>query len=152
MAVKLKDIFTDWEPSRKELDDMVKLLTDSQLDWFPERGKNSIGDLLRHISEAEHWWFGTVILGKDDYKDLKKDDAPDIESILKHLEKSHTLVEQVLKNETLDSWTEKKFRVEWRKEDLILRDIIWHVAEHEMRHRGQILMLMRLQGLEPPVI
>jgi uncharacterized damage-inducible protein DinB len=127
-------------------------MTVSQLDWVPEGGKNSIGDLLRHISETELWWFGNVILGNDNYKDLTKEAAPDIDSILTHLEKNHELVIQVLEKETTDTWTGKKFRVEWRDEDLILRDIVWHVAEHEMRHRGQIMMMMRLQGIVPPVV
>jgi hypothetical protein len=30
------------------------------------------------------------------------------------------------------------------------RSLVWHVVEHQARHRGQIFMLMRMQGLEVP--
>ena len=30
------------------------------------------------------------------------------------------------------------------------RWLVWHVVEHQARHRGQIFMLMRMQGIEVP--
>ncbi|UCD17565.1 MAG: DinB family protein, partial [Candidatus Zixiibacteriota bacterium] len=115
-----------------------------------EGGKNSIGDLLRHISGAERWWFDAVITGGSFGKDLPRDEAPAADIIVRKLNESHRLVVQVLKRETIDDWEKKSFKVPIRDEVLTLREITWHVAEHEMRHRGQIFMMMRLQGITPP--
>ena len=124
-------------------------LTQAHLDWLPPGGKNSIGDLLRHISETEIWWIHHVVLKNADYHDLTREMAPDIDSILTELEKSHKYVLEVLESKTIDHFDEI-YTIPDFKETFSLYWILWHTIEHEMRHRGQIFMMMRLQGIAPP--
>jgi uncharacterized damage-inducible protein DinB len=149
MVVKLSDLFSIWETVRRQMVDAVQVLDEKQLDWLPEGGKNSIGDLLRHIAEIENWWFGVVILKQKKLRSVTRESAPGIADILKELEFSHKQVTGVLEKETIESWDKKDYKFE-SGEVLTMRQIVWHVAEHEMRHRGQIFMIMRLQGLTPP--
>ena len=147
--MKLSELFADWQRIRKEMIGAVKSLTQEQLDWKPEGGLHSIADLLRHISETELGWLGDFILNKIEYRDLTPQMAPDIDSILDGLEKSHTYVLDVLQLENIDSLG-KKYKHPDTDEVLTLKDVIFHTFEHEARHRGQIFMLMRLQGIAPP--
>ncbi|MCX6827987.1 MAG: DinB family protein [candidate division Zixibacteria bacterium] len=147
--MKLSEIFSDWERIRLEMIEGVSSLTQDQLDWIPEGGKSSIADLLRHISEAELWWFGQVVLEKARYRDLTPKMAPEITSIVNELQESHKFVLEALEINTVDDWNKKKYSPR-PEEVLSLKDIAWHTIEHEMRHRGQIFMLMRLQGIKPP--
>ena len=147
--MKLSEIFSDWERIRREMIEGVSSLTQDQLDWIPEGGKSSIADLLRHISEAELWWLGQVVLGKTRYRDLTPQMAPEITSIVNELQESHKFVLEALEINTVDDWNKKKYSPR-PEEVLSLKDIAWHTIEHEMRHRGQIFMLMRLQGIKPP--
>jgi uncharacterized damage-inducible protein DinB len=152
IVMKLSELFSSWENIRSEMVEAVKLLTQDQLDWLPEGGINSIADLLRHISETELWWFGNVIMRLHNYRDLTGEMAPDIESILGELEKSHKeYVLEVLKSNTIDD-LDTKFSIPEYDKDISLNDIAWHVYEHEARHRGQIFTLMRLQGIKPPSV
>jgi len=147
--VKLSELFSDWERIRKEMVNAVRPLTKAQLDWKPEGGLNSIADLLRHISEAELWWFGNVILSKKNYRNLTAEMAPDIDSILTELERNHEYVTEVMHSMTIEN-LDGKYRRPKSDEVLSLKDIAFHTFEHEARHRGQIFMLMRLQGIAPP--
>lgn len=87
--MKLSRLFGEWERIRREMIDAVRPLIIEQLNWLPDGGLSSIGDLLRHIAETETWWFGNVILKKDNYRDLTRETAPDLDTIIKELEKSH---------------------------------------------------------------
>ncbi len=146
--MKLSELFSKWESVRSQLIDAVRPLTKEQLDWLPEGGLNSIGDLLRHIAETENWWFGHLIMGNE-YADIIKDQVPDLEGIFHELEKSHARVLEILQKETIDSWENIQYKLP-NDEMIKLRVIVWHVFEHEARHRGQIFMMMRLQGIAPP--
>ena len=147
--MKLSDLFSKWEMVRKQMVDAVRPLSQGQLDWLPEGGKNTVGDLLRHIAEVENWWFGMVVSGHTRLIEVNGENAPGMDSIFEALEKSHRLVTDILSEESTETWETKTYTME-EIETLTLRQIVWHVAEHEMRHRGQIFMMMRLQGIAPP--
>lgn len=145
----LSDLFSHWETIRTEMIEGVGSLTQQQLDWIPPGGLNSIADLLRHISETELWWIGNVVLKKNNYRDLAASMAPDLKSIIRELEISHKYVLDLVNSKTIDNLDEA-YKIPEVKETFNLKWIIWHTIEHEMRHRGQIFMLMRLQGIAPP--
>ena len=145
----LSDLFSHWETIRTEMIGGVSALTQGQLNWVPSGWKNSIADLLRHISEAELWWLGNVVLKENNYRDLTATLAPELKSIIKELEISHKYVIDVLKSKTIDNLNEI-CNVPESDEKLSLQWILWHTIEHEMRHCGQIFMLMRMQGIAPP--
>ena len=147
--MRLFDLFSHWETIRTEMIDGISALTQEQIDWIPSGWKNSIADLLRHISEAELWWLGNVVLKKNNYRDLTAALAPDSQSIINELENSHKYVLDVLNSKTIDNLNEI-CNVPESDEKLSLQWILWHTIEHEMRHRGQIFMLMRMQGITPP--
>ena len=147
--MKLSDLFFHWEVVRRQMVEAVSRLSQEQLDWLPTNGKNSIADLLRHIAETEIWWFGVVVQGNKGLGDVSRNDAPDLQSILRVLENSHEYVADILGRESTDSWDTRIFTLP-DNEKLTLRWIVWHTIEHEMRHRGQIFMLMRLQEITPP--
>ncbi|MCP4705382.1 MAG: DinB family protein [candidate division Zixibacteria bacterium] len=147
--MKLSDLFSHWETIRNEMIEGIGSLTQRQLDWKPSGWKSSIADLLRHISETELWWIGNVVLRKDNYQDLTASMAPDLKSIIKELEVSHRYVFELVNSKTIDNLDEI-FKIPKSDEKLGLKWILWHTIEHEMRHRGQIFMIMRLQGIAPP--
>ena len=148
--MKVSELFREWKFVRSELIDAVRPLTVEQLDWIPENGKNSIGDLLRHISATEHWWFGEVVLRSGSYRDVTREMAPDIASIIKTLDYSfreYTL--EVLESHNVSDF-ERKYQIPGEEGQVTLLWVCQHVFEHECRHRGQIFMMMRLQGMTPP--
>ena len=150
----LSKLFSHWETIRAEMIKGVGPLNQQQLDWVPPGWKNSIADLMRHISETELWWIGNVVLKKNNYRDLTASMAPDLKSIINELEISHKYVLDTLESKSIDNLNEIiEIPESEEKQSLHSRCylwILWHTIEHEMRHRGQIFMLMRLQGIAPP--
>lgn len=45
-----------------------------------------------------------------------------------------------------DGWTR------WRREQVSLRAMLWHMVEEELQHRGEMNALLWRHGLEPPVL
>ncbi len=149
MSTKLSDFFSHWDVIRTELIEGVNPLTQEQLDWIPPGGLSSIGDLLRHISEVELWWIGNVVMKNFNYRDLTASLAPNLDTIIKELKISHEYTANLLNSKTIDCLNEI-YRIPERNKSYSLGWILWHTIEHEMRHRGQIFLLMRLQGITPP--
>jgi uncharacterized damage-inducible protein DinB len=149
MSARLRDIFSHWDVICAELIDGVGSLTQKQLDWIPPGGLSSIGDLLRHISETELWWIGNVVLKNFNYRDLTSTLAPNLNAIIGELQISHNYTIDLLNSKTVDCLNET-YRIPEISQSYSLGWILWHTIEHEMRHRGQIFLLMRLQGITPP--
>ena len=151
--MKLAEIFTNYFQIRKELIEGVKNLTREQLEWTPEGHTNSIGKLLAHIAEAEYWWI--YVVAEANIKQADADSSvfekpAELSQILTWLDEYHNITRGYLEREDLENWDDISYLVEWRKEHITKRDLVWHVVEHQARHRGQIFMLMRMQGLEVP--
>jgi len=149
--MKLIELFPNYFVVRQELVEFACRLTQDQLDWVPPHHSSSIGRLLGHIAETEYWWISILALQKEAYS----------ESVFERFEKARTLKELVpLLEETLGDFTEflrredvedwDKIHYDYPKYDVYVSKqwLVWHVVEHQARHRGQILMLMRMQGVE----
>ncbi len=148
--MKLSDVFSNYYTIRKELLDGVRNLTQEQLDWSPPNHKNTIGYLLGHIAGCEHWWIEGVARGSIDYQGDRFDNARELPEILDLLDEQFRVFSGWLARETTDDWDEVFYEVKGRDEKVSKRWLVWHVVEHQARHRGQIFMMLRMQGLDVP--
>jgi uncharacterized damage-inducible protein DinB len=152
--MKLSEFFSNFFDVRKQLIDMTKNLTQEQLDWSPPGHPAKIGKLLAHIADCEYFWVAQVATGKDPEPDFTRfDNASTWDEIKPLLDETFDIMKEYLESEDIENWqtvkydfTDKKgknhhFTKEW---------LIWHVVEHQARHRGQIMMMMRTQGLDVP--
>ncbi|MFQ6089126.1 MAG: DinB family protein [Candidatus Methanofastidiosia archaeon] len=141
-------MFEHWKEVRKALLEGVENLSQEQLDWKAENAVNSVGDLLRHIADTLDWWFSEEIKDGGKFIELTQENCGDLERILKELNRSfERLIRYVEKNRDFDvvfesSWG-GKFTLNWA---------LWHLFEHEVHHRGQIFMMLRMMGVELPQI
>ena len=51
--MKAKDIYPYWNLARRDLVEALSRLTGEQLDFTPREGFRTIGDVARHIIDAE---------------------------------------------------------------------------------------------------
>lgn len=146
--MKLADLFSDYYTVRAELVDSVREMKQSQLDWTAFENCNSIGDLLRHIAWWEHWWINEIALGKSGGPERKQFESErTITDIIKLLNRSHNDFSEYLKAHDTNEWDQEFFYLARADRKVSMRWLVWHVVEHQARHRGQILMLKRMQGL-----
>jgi uncharacterized damage-inducible protein DinB len=126
-------------------------------------GAHSIGALVLHIGEAEWYWMQCVVSGHkvtdeircapywDVLKDPKgfSDKRYSAEFCLNEIKRIREQTHRTLAA-FKDSDLERIFSIERRGEmhERSLRWILHHLIDHEAQHKGQILMLKRLQGLQ----
>jgi uncharacterized damage-inducible protein DinB len=147
--------------SRKYLIEIIESLDEKALDFTPHEERiETIGTLLMHIAGVEWSWIFEDIDGIEmDFERFKYGFAlrpsvniPQIKGKSKqfYLGELKEVREQVyerlckLKDEELEEMVgsdEQRYSIEW---------ILFHIAEHEMMHIGQILLLRRMFRLHNP--
>lgn len=149
--MNLADLFSNYFEVRDELVEAVKDLTPEQLVWQPKNHPNSIGWSLAHIAETECWWIQCVVQGLYERPSKSEFEVFDsMPALLELLDKYRGVFEGYLKAESTDDWDDVSYLVKKYDKHVSKRWLAWHVVEHQARHRGQIFMLMRMQGLTVP--
>ena len=144
------ELFGHWAVVRGGLLQALDELTDAQLGFVPRAGMWSLGMVARHIANAEEGWFryATTRELAEWPAEYTAQDFPTVESIKALLSEVHARTETFLK--ALDVvGLDHDLEMPWG-EKLSLRQIIWHVLEHEIHHRGEIYLMLGLVGLEAP--
>ncbi|MDD3730870.1 MAG: DinB family protein [candidate division Zixibacteria bacterium] len=149
--MKLAEIFSNYYTVRQELMAVVERLTPDQLAFTAPNHPNSIARLLVHIAETEYGWLDMVALKKETVFDSSRfEKISALPEILKLLEYHFDEFSRYLENEDLNDWDRVFYALPESDVKVSKRWLVWHVVEHQARHRGQIFMLMRMQNLEVP--
>ena len=153
------------EEVREQVCKAVEDMTDEQVGRAAISDAHAIGALVLHIGEAEWFWMQCVVMG---HKLNDEDRCAAFWDVLKHpedfsgkgysagfcLNEIKKIREQTHQTLALfnDSDLDRIFPFERRSEmhEQSLRWILHHLIDHEAQHKGQILMLKRLLGLENP--
>ncbi len=151
------------EEVREQLREAVEGMSDDLIGHPAIPGAHSIGALVLHIGEAEWYWMQCVVSGQQvtdqircaSYWDVLKDPQGfagkgySTELCLKEIKQLREQTCEILAAFN-DSDLERVFSFERRGKTIepSLRWILHHLIDHEAQHKGQILMLKRLQGLK----
>jgi uncharacterized damage-inducible protein DinB len=151
------------EEVREQLREAVEGMSDDHIGRPAIPGAHAIGALVLHIGEAEWYWLQCVVSGKTvsdeircaPYWDVLKrpqgfsEKSYSAEFCMKEIKKLRDQTHETLAA-FKDSDLERIFSVDRRGEthERSLRWILHHLIDHEAQHKGQILMLKRLQGLK----
>ena len=116
-----------------------------ELDWRPVQHEKvrSIGDMMRHIVQAEDTFINRFVMGKD-VQPRTPQTNPTTESLVKDFTtlRSHTI-------ELMRQWSETDLQKTYagpRGMQMSLDRILQLLAGHEIGHRSQILLMRRLQN------
>ena len=144
------ELFAHWAEARKRLCQALDKLTDAQLDFVPRQGLWSLGTVARHIANAEEGWFRYSVTRELSQwpAEYTAEDYSTIVSIKTLLAEVHARTEAFLTQVDIAD-LDQVLELPW-SEQLSLRQIIWHVLEHEIHHRGEIYLMLGLLGLEAP--
>jgi uncharacterized damage-inducible protein DinB len=150
------------EEVREQLREAVAGMSDDHIGRPAVPGAHPIGALVLHIGEAEWYWMQCIVSGQKVTEEIRRSCYWDVlteppgssykgysaEFCLNAIQK---LREQTRKTLAAfkDSDLERIYSRERRGETVeqSLRWILHHLIDHEAQHKGQILMLKRLQGL-----
>jgi uncharacterized damage-inducible protein DinB len=151
------------EEVRGQLRDAVSDLSPADTGRIVVPDTHSIGALVLHIGEAEWWWMQRIVSGHELTEEIKGAPFWDVLDepgrvaansysagfCLEEAQKIREQTRDVLAAFT-DSDLERTFSLERNGQmfDHSLRWILHHLIDHEAQHKGQILMLKRLLGLQ----
>ena len=147
--VDIKSLFEyNWYCNRKFLECMAQLSWDKVTE---DRGASfgSMRNVFTHMLDAEEGWVKALASGKMEHRagDEQERSFENIDSIKKYMDeveaKSRTYVMK-LSPAQLD----KQF--ELRKNKFRIEDLLMHIVEEEIHHRGELLCLMWQMDCEPP--
>lgn len=121
-------------------------------DWIPPRGVRSINDTLRHIAYVEHYIIDKLVRDRDPKTILPgslfpASDYPTFDACLTLLHDVHDETKIAFKHLTP---SDLKREVPAFRRTLPIERLLWSIVQEEAHHRGQIYMLLRIQGIAPP--
>ena len=130
---------------------VAELVPEERIDWTPADGAMSFGDLLRHIAVTGRWMFVETAMGRpSQYTTHGPEVAGTKAAILHLLEQTQsdsvaclgTLQPSALDERVLTPAGASLTRGKW------LRAMV----EHEVHHRGQLYLMLRMCGVPTPPI
>jgi len=138
----------------------------AQLDYKPRPDMLTARQVILHIAEAESGWIDLVEGGRDvrwrDWVVPADDPAQGFRSLVEAPD--HTALHALLApaHERVSGWLdhpagelgrvlERRF-ADGSERSYTLHWILDHVQEHEIHHRAQLNLYLRLLGIEPPSI
>ena len=164
-AGTIRAYYPYWDAQyRPYLLEAVSRFPAAQLDYKPRPEMLTARQIIVHIAEAEHAWIHAGIDGgrQEEWVAPASDpaegwriviDAPDHAALYQLLERWHEPTKRWLDHPAgdlgrvvhrrLDDGSQRSYTVHW---------ILDHVQEHEIHHRAQLNLYLRLLGIEPPSI
>jgi uncharacterized damage-inducible protein DinB len=164
-AGTIRSCYPYWDAQyRPYLLEAVNAFPEAQLDYKPRPEMLTARQIIVHIAEAELGWVHAVIDGGRDEEwivpaDHPKDgwrtaiDAPDHAALRELLETWHKPTQRWLERSTdeLGRVIHRRFN-DGRERSYTVHWILDHLQEHEIHHRAQLNLYLRLLGIEPPSI
>jgi uncharacterized damage-inducible protein DinB len=153
--VKAADFFPSRHEVRAGTIQAVRNLPPEHLEWKPAGGVHSIMGWLRHIGQSEDWWIQAGVMGRHDFTPKRKQELPDLSDVLRYLEQTRAATERLLEEWPAEKLRETRpvppgYRAAPRGSELSLHWIMGNLYNHELHHRAQIYLYLRLMGVEPP--
>lgn len=162
--MEIADLYPYWARERDALMSGVRHIADKLkaertleevervFDWIPPGGRRSINDLFRHIAYVEHYIIDKLIMDREPKTILQGSvfpaaDYPTLSDCMRLMDEVHDATRAAyghLKPEDL------KNEIPAFRRALPIERLLWSIVQEEAHHRGQIYMLLRMQGIAPP--
>lgn len=146
--MKVTKIIQFWKQVRKGLIDTIEKFSGEDLNYIAYKNGYSVRQIILHIAQEE---YGEIQYGItreiDEFPPLYVEHSyPTIESLKALLAGVHKETIGYLES-LVDEDLEIEIEAQWG-ETYPLIDMIWHVMEHEIHHRGELSLILGLLGRE----
>ncbi|HKU17094.1 MAG TPA: DinB family protein [Steroidobacteraceae bacterium] len=162
--MQIADLYPYWERERDQLFDglgqIVQTLrqvksaaeVEQVFDWIPPGGRRSISDTLRHVAYVEYYIIEKLILDRQPKTILQgslfpKEDYPTHDAVIKLLHDVHATTIEAYAGLTP---ADLRKEIPAFRRMLTIERLLWSIVQEEAHHRGQVYLLLRMQGIPPP--
>jgi len=130
---------------------LVPLIPAGKLEWRPEPGAMSFGDLLRHLAGTERWMWAENVAGRPArFPGHDASLAPGYHATLTYIERLHAESLEILEALAPDDY--ERPVVTPAGASLPAWKWLRAMVEHEAHHRGQLYLMLRMIGVTTPPI
>lgn len=144
----LKEYLERWEQSRIYLLAVAESMPDSNYNFKPTPVEMSFAEQLMHIALAMDWQTQTLIRGKKQHpKEYFSVNSKTKNEMIDVVKKTFNETTEVIKDFDPINYEVKLNYVGLTRTK---RQIFLLLADHVTHHRAQMLVYMRLKGVEPP--
>ena len=135
-----------WKNVREYTLEFAQVMPEDRYDYTPTKVEMTYREQLKHIAGNMVWLCSTYLDGSKDYVDPTKTGNSKKE-INAMLEKVFVYAEQ-----TINGLTEKDLdeTVDFLAGKMTRRRIMFLMTDHITHHRGQLVVYLRLNNIEPP--
>jgi len=121
----------------------------ADLEWTPQSGKFSFGDLVRHLATIERYMYAETVHGRPSvYPGHGRDLADGYESTLDLYDRLHA-ESRALFAQLSDARLAEKCRTP-ADTPITVGKWLRAMIEHEAHHRGQLYLMLGMRGVETP--
>jgi uncharacterized damage-inducible protein DinB len=139
-----------FESVRRRTLNFCHIVPDDRVDWAPQPGEFTFGDVVRHLAACEQMFVTVAITGRWAYPGHERSLGADLRGALGYLEACHTSAMAALG--TLSDADLGRTRDAIGGHPIKIWRLLMLMAEHEVHHRSQISSYLSLIGVEPPQI
>ena len=150
MRVETVDGYLDYLASiRERTDRLVPLVPDDRFGWRPEPDAFSFADLLRHVAALERYMFAENVRGRPSrypgHGPHLADGPGEVRAFWRRCREESAEIYRGLTDDDLERPCTTPAGAE-------LRTWKWlrAMVEHEVHHRGQLYLMLRMAGVETP--
>ncbi|MFP4440993.1 MAG: DinB family protein [Chloroflexaceae bacterium] len=150
MIQRVADFTTYFAGIRRRSLRFFQTLPPDKIDWSPQAGEFTCGDIIRHLAAAEQMFVGAVATGRWFYPGHARAAHSTLPEALADLEASHAIATALLAALDDAMLTQPCATLEgpavpaWR--------LLLAMVEHEIHHRSQFATYLTLLGVTPPQI
>jgi uncharacterized damage-inducible protein DinB len=151
MSDELQTFITTWDTEAKKTAAMLRALPEGQYDFRPDAGGRSLGELAWHLAEIEAYSGFGIERGAFEMgvRPPGVERPRTIEALAPGYERIHAdSMERIRKLTVADLDRQVMF---FTGSPMSIREILWSaVLHHQIHHRGQLSVLLRLAGGAAP--
>ncbi|MGB3715483.1 MAG: DinB family protein [Candidatus Promineifilaceae bacterium] len=146
----LRIILSNWDRIRTKLVETIDCFEEQDLSFHPRSGLWTVRELMIHIAHEEmgEVGFGIIQELQEWPPDYDPSDYETIDSIKRLLSAVHAHTLDYLETLT-DADLGRTVTAPW-DEEYLLGDMVGHVIEHEVHHRGELSLILGLLGRTAP--
>lgn len=144
----LKEYLERWEHSRAYLIAVAEAMPDSSYNFKPTPVEMTFAEQLMHIALAMDWHAQTLIAGKKQHpKEYFSVNNKTKSEMMHVVKKTFDEATEVIKDFDPINY---EVKLNYIRLTRTKRQIFLLLADHVTHHRAQVLVYMRLKGVEPP--
>ena len=145
--------FTEYfEGVRRRTRHFFEAIPAERVDWAPQAGEYTCGDIVRHLAACEVMFVGAVVDGAWHYPGHDRATAPTLETALAHLDACHAQAAARLQTLADGALGETRPPLEPGARPVRAWRLLLAMTEHEVHHRSQLASYLTWMGLEAPDI